>query len=68
MFPPTLCGMIAACLSIMTNFSPLAMVPKVIVTHDPRFINMPIVGATVINCFLWTIYAMMKSDIPFFSS
>jgi len=65
--PAAICGMIAAVLSIMTNFSPLTMIPRVIVTQNPSYINMPIVGATVVNCALWTIYSLIKSDIPFFS-
>jgi len=48
--------------------STLGQIPEVIRTRDPRYINMPIVIGSTINCGLWTIYSCIVGDIPFFTS
>ena len=64
--PAFLCGVIALALSISTNLSTLMQLKHVIAERSARYINFPLVVASLANNSLWFVYASLKGDIPVF--
>ena len=60
--PCKLCGLAATSLSIMTSLSTLEQVPLVVQSRNAAFINFPFVSASLVNFFIWTIYAVLNKD------
>jgi len=68
MIPVWLCGLLCLGLSIFGTLAPLEKIIDVIESRDPRFINLPIAVATVINAILWTLYGFLSADLFVFIS
>ena len=68
LMPAFLTGSVASFLTIGTYFSSLGQIPALIREKEPKYINMPLVSCSCINAFLWTLYALIKHDVPFLTS
>lgn len=52
----------------MTSLSTLGQVPLVVQSRNATFINLPFVSASLVNFFIWTIYALINKDVIFVAS
>ena len=66
LIPPFLGGCAASFLSISTYMSTLGQIPHVIREKDSRYISLPMVSVSLMNATIWSAYAVLKKDIPFF--
>ena len=66
--PAFITGSVASFLSISTYFSTLGQIPIVIRERDPRYISLPIVLISLVNGSIWTLYSIIKNDIPLFAT
>jgi len=58
-----ICGSVAMSSSLLTNFSPLLIIKRVIDTKDPSLIYLPQAIIGTINLSCWLIYAFIINDI-----
>ena len=68
MIPAFITGSVASFLSISTYFSTLGQIPLVIRERDHRYIALPLVLISLVNASIWTLYSIIKSDIPLFAT
>ena len=68
MIPAFITGSVASFLSISTYFSTLGQIPIVIRERDCRYISLPIVLISLVNGSIWTLYSIIKNDIPLFAT
>ena len=66
--PAFITGSVASFLSISTYFSTLGQIPIVIRERDCRYISLPIVLISLVNGSIWTLYSIIKNDIPLFAT
>ena len=66
--PAFITGSVASFLSISTYFSTLGQIPLVIRDRDPRYIALPLVMISLVNASIWTLYSIIKNDIPLFAT
>lgn len=66
--PAFITGSVASFLSISTYFSTLGQIPIVIRERDCRYISLPIVMISLVNGSIWTLYSIIKNDIPLFAT
>merc|ERR1712113_765599 len=66
--PAFITGSVASFLSISTYFSTLGQIPLVIRDRDPRYIALPLVIISLVNASIWTLYSIIKNDIPLFAT
>jgi len=66
--PAFITGSVASFLSISTYFSTLGQIPLVIRERDHRYIALPLVLISLVNASIWTLYSIIKNDIPLFAT
>ena len=64
LLPVSMCGTLGTVSSVMTNGLSLSQMPEVIKTRDVSGINLGLSIMSVINLFIWFLYAYVKGD-PF---
>jgi uncharacterized protein with PQ loop repeat len=66
--PAVIAGLFAVSLSVLGNASTLLQLEHVVAQKDARFINIPIVFASLCNSLIWFVYSCLIHDLPNFLS